>query len=60
MNETTKAEILFLKKKARGIRKKLGCIFIRINTSDAKRGYNTDYKVSKIQIFISKFKERKK
>ena len=48
MNETTKAEILFLKKKARGIRKKLGCIFIRINTSDAKRGYDTDYEVSKI------------
>ena len=64
MNKTSKAEILFLKKKkkkTRGIRKKkLGCMFIRINTSDAKRGYDTDYEVSKIEIFISKFKEKKK
>ena len=42
----------------RGIRKKLGCKFIRINTSDAERGYDTDYEVSKIQTFISKFKDR--
>ena len=34
-------------------------MFIGINTSDAKRGYDTDNKVSKIQIFISKFKEKK-
>ena len=42
----------------RGIRKKLGCKFIRINTSDAERGYDTDDEVSKIQTFISKFKDR--
>ena len=59
MNKTTKAEILFLKKKTRGIRKKLGCIFIRINKSDTKRGYDTDFEVSKIQTFISKFKNKK-
>ena len=34
-------------------------MFIRINTSDAKKGSDTDYEVSKIQIFISKFKEKK-
>ena len=34
-------------------------MFIRINTSDGKKGYNTDYEVSKIQTFISKFKEKK-
>ena len=34
-------------------------MFIRINTSDAKKGYDSDYKVNKIQIFISKFKEKK-
>ena len=34
-------------------------MFIRINTSDAKRGYDTDYEVSKIQIFISEFKDKK-
>ena len=47
------------KKKARGIRKKLGCKFIRINTSNAKKDYDTDYDVSKIQIFISEFKDKK-
>ena len=60
MNKTTKAEILFLKKKRQEtLEKKLGCIIIRINTSDTRRGYDTDYEVSKIQIFISKFKEKK-
>ena len=45
------------KKRQEALEKKLGCIFIRINTSDAKRGYDTDYEVSKIQIFISEFKD---
>ena len=52
-------DLIFGKKKTKGIRKKLGCIFIRINTSDTKRGYDTDHEVSKIQIFISKFKDKK-
>ena len=47
------------KKRQEALEKKLGCIFIRINTSDAKRGYDTDYKVSKIQIFINEFKDKK-
>ena len=47
-------ENLLRKEKTRGIR--LGCKFIRINTSDAERGYDTDYEVSKIQTFISRFK----
>ena len=55
MNNTAKAEMLLKKKKTRGIRKKNDCIF----TSDAKRGYDTDYEVTKIQIFISKFKEKR-
>ena len=60
MNKTMKAENLFLKKKRQeALEKKLGCKFIRINTSNAKKGYDTDYEVSKIQIFISKFKENK-
>ena len=41
----------------RDIKNKFGCKFIRVNTSNAKRGYDTDYKVSKIQIFISEFKD---
>ena len=54
-----KVENLFLKRKDKWyLKKKLGCKFIRINTSDAERGYDTDYEVSKIQIFISKFKDK--
>ena len=49
MNKTTKAEVLFLKqKRQKALEKRLGCKFIRINTSDAKGGYDTDYQVSKI------------
>ena len=56
-----KAESLFLKtKRQEALEKKLGCKFIRINTSNAKNCYDTDYKVSRIQIFISKFKEKKR
>ena len=59
MNKTMKVENLFLKrKKEEVLEKKLGCKFIRINTSDAERGYDTDYEVNKIQTFISKFKDR--
>ena len=40
-------------------KKNLACIFIKINTNDAKRGYETDYEVNKIQVYISKFNENK-
>ena len=60
MSKTMKAKNLSLiRKDKRHQKKKLGCIFIRINTSNATRGYGTDYEVSKIQIFISKFKDEK-
>ena len=43
-----KVENLFLKKKRQErLEKKLSCKFIRINTSNAKKGYGTDYEVSK-------------
>ena len=51
-------ELIFEKKREEALEKKLGCKLIRINTSDAGRGYDTDYEVSKIQTFISKFKGR--
>ena len=35
-------------------------MFIRINTSNTKGGYDTDYEVSKIQTFIGKFKDKKR
>ena len=53
-----KVENLILKRKDKRDQNKLDCKFIRINTSDAERGYDTDYEVSKIQTFISKFKDR--
>ena len=61
MIKTTKVEKVFLKKKRQEPlqEKKLGCKFIRINTSNAEKGYDTDYEVSKIQTFISKFKKEK-
>ena len=43
----------------RDIRKKIGCKFVRINTNNAERGYDTYYEVSKTQTFIGKFKETK-
>ena len=52
-------DLVFEEKRREALEKKLGCKFIRINISDAKRGYDTDYEVSKIQIFISEFKDKK-
>ena len=49
----------FWRKKTRSIRKKLGCKFIRINTSNAKNGYDLDYEVGNVQAFIDEFKNKK-
>ena len=35
-------ELIFKKKRQETLEKKLGCKFIKINTSDAERGYDTD------------------
>ena len=51
-------ELIFEKKRQETL-KKPGSIFIRISTSDTIRVYDTDYEVSKIQISISKFKDKK-
>ena len=48
---------LFLKKKRqKALEKKLNCEFIRINTS--RENYDADYEASRIQTFISKFKDK--
>ena len=52
-------EITFEKKRQEALEKKLGYKFIRINTSDAERGYDRDYEASKMQIFLNKFKNKK-
>ena len=49
----------FWRKKTKSIRKKLGCKFIRINTSNAKNGYDLDYEVGNVQTFIDEFKNKK-
>ena len=46
----------FWGKKVRSIRKKLGYKFIRINK--IKEDYDADYEASRIQTFISKFRDR--
>ena len=46
-------ELIFEKKRQEVLEKKFGCKFIRINTSDAERGYDTDYEVSKIQTLVN-------
>ena len=51
-------ELIFEKKRQEVLEKKLGSKFIRINARDAERSYDTDYEVSKIQTFISKFEDR--
>ena len=52
-------ELILEKKRQKAFEKKLVCKFIRINTSNAKNGYDTDYEAIKIQIFISEFKNEK-
>ena len=57
MKKVILIETLNLKKKTGGIRKKINCTFIRINTS--KLNYDADYEVSRIQTFISNFNKNK-
>ena len=49
-------DLIFEEKRQEALEKKHGCKFIRINTS--KEGYNAGYEVSRIQTWISKFKDR--
>ena len=52
--------ILYLRKKdKKHKKKKIGCKFIRINTSNAKNGYDLDYEVGNVQTFIDEFKNKK-
>ena len=41
----------------RDLKKKLNCTFIRINTS--RENFDVDYEASRIQVFISQFKDNK-
>ena len=61
MKKDILTEILFLKKKKKrkSTRKKIGCKFIRINTSNAKNDYNLDCKIVNIETFIDELKNKK-
>ena len=53
----TDRDLEFGKKRQEALEKKLNCTFIRINTS--KENYDVDYEASRIQTFISQFKDNK-
>ena len=55
----TDRDIIFEEKRQKALEKKLGCKFIRINTSNAKNGYDLDYDVGDIEAFIDEFKNKK-
>ena len=49
--------LIFEGEKREALENKLGCKFIRINTS--KKVYDADHDASRIQTFINKFRDRK-
>ena len=51
----TDRDLIFEEKRKEELDQKLGCKFIRINTS---KRYDEDYEIGRIQIFFSKFKNR--
>ena len=56
MKKEILTEILFFREKdKKHQKKKLGCKFIRINTSNTKNGYDLDYEVANIEVFIDEF-----
>ena len=55
----TDRDLFFEEKRQNALEKKLGCEFIRINTSNAKNGYDLDCDVGNIEAFIDEFKNKK-
>ena len=54
----TDRDLIFEEKRQEALEKKLGCKFIRINTSNVKNGYDLDYEVSDIEAFIDEFNKK--
>ena len=52
----TDRDFIFEEKRQEALENKLNFEFIRINTS--KENYDADYEASRIQTFISKFKDK--
>ena len=55
----TDRDLISEEKRQEALEKKLACKFIRINTSNAKIGYDLDYEVSNIEAFTDDFKNKK-
>ena len=53
----TDRDPIFEQKREEALEKKLNCTFIRFNTS--KENFDVDYEASRIQTFISQFKDNK-
>ena len=53
----TDRDLIFEEKRQKALEKKLNCTFVRINTS--KENFDVDYEASRIQTFISQFKDNK-
>ena len=45
-------DLIFEKKRQKALEITLGCKFSKINTSNAKNGYDLDYEVGNIEAFI--------
>ena len=54
----TDRDLISEEKRQEALEKKLACKFIRINTSNAKIGYDLDYEVSNIEAFTDDFKNK--
>ena len=52
-------DLIFEEKRQKALEKKLGCKFIRINTSNAKNGCDLYYEIGNVQAFIDEFKNKK-
>ena len=59
MKKVILTDLTFEEKIQKALEKKLGCKFIRINTSNTKNGYDLDYQVSNVQAFIDQFKNNR-
>ena len=53
----TDRELIFEDKRQKALEKRLNCTFIRINAS--RENYDADYEATRIQVFVSQFKENK-
>ena len=54
----TDRDFIFEEKRQEALKKKLGCKFFWINTSNAKNGYDLDYEFGDIEAFIDEFKNK--